>query len=649
MQDNIFRVGILGAGNIAGSMAEAVNGLGESVKLAAIASRSLLKAERFRERFGAERAYGSYEELARDDSLDLIYIATPHSEHFKNAALCIENGRNCLVEKAFTANRTEAEGLIRLAKEHKVFLAEAMWTRYQPSYPELKSVLDSGEIGNVHYLESNFAIHAPNVERLNNPSLCGGALLDLGVYSLTVPAMYLGTDIRRIKTEAEMLDTGVDFRETVTLTYPDGTMARVRASFLHGDENKATIIGDRGYLEFGPINVPRYARLYEPDGTLRREFELPLLVNGYEYELLSCKKAIENGEKEAPELPLSETLRIMGWMDSLREHWRMVYPFEDISHIRHDLSEVWGEGAAFDDENPWDRSDTESFLEVFDTVTGNRLTLARFDGVIEAPNWSHDGSFLTYNSEGRIYRYELSDNTFRPVPSGTLDRINNDHVLSADDTEIAVSDESSPDGKSRIYRVLLDGPAVTGGPGEDEPLLVTPEAPSYLHGWTPDKKSLLYCAERNGEYDIYRISENGGPETRLTTAPRLNDGCEYDARGEYIYFNSVRTGLMQAWRMKADGSEETQLTFDTDRNTWFPHISPDGTKLIMLSYKKGDLWPGDHIPNREVEIRMMNADGTGLHTILTLFGGQGTLNVNSWSPDNRRFAFVSYRRKEQKP
>lgn len=639
-----FRVGILGAGNIAKAMATAVNGLDSSVKLAAVGSRSLEKAEAFAKEFGAEKAYGSYEELAADSSLDLIYIATPHSEHFKNAVLCMEHGRNCLVEKAFCANRTQAEALVALAKEKHVFLAEAMWTRYMPSYRELKKVVDTVEIGNVHYLEAEFSIDAPNVERLYNPALAGGALLDLGIYSITVPAMYLGTDIREIKTDVTKHETGVDASETVTFTYNNGTMARVKAAFLNGNRNVAILVGDKGTLEFGPINVPQYAKIYNPDGTLRREWTPEILVNGYEYELLSCKKAIEAGLTEAPELPLSESLRMMGWMDSLREHFGLVYPFENSADIHHDLSEVWGEGAHFNDENPWDRSNTESILEVYDTITGTRTELARFDGIIEAPNWSHDGLFLTYNADGCIYRYDLTDRSFRIVPSGTLLTINNDHVLSADDSEIAVSDETA-DGKSRIYRVLLsDTPKDENGPKPDEPLLVTENAPSYLHGWNADGM-MCYCAERNGEYDVYRITETGEQETRLTTAPGLNDGCEYDAKGEYIYFNSVRTGLMQVWRMKADGSEQTRLTFDSNRNTWFPHISPNGQKIVMLSYKKGDLWPGDHIPNRNVEIREMNADGTNLHTIVKLFGGQGTLNVNSWSPDNRRFAFVSYRKK----
>jgi Tol biopolymer transport system component len=178
------------------------------------------------------------------------------------------------------------------------------------------------------------------------------------------------------------------------------------------------------------------------------------------------------------------------------------------------------------------------------------------------------------------------------------------------------------------------------------PELVTPLAPSYLHGITPDGKMLAYCAERNGEYDIYAIPAMGGNETQLTTALGLNDGPEYDCDGEYIWFNSVRTGRMQAWRMKADGSEQTQMTFDAHWNTWFPHISPDRTKVVMLAYHERDVRPGEHVPNKNVEIRLMTgSDEAGWsepRTILKLFGGQGTINVNSWAPDSKRFAYVRY-------
>jgi Tol biopolymer transport system component len=276
-------------------------------------------------------------------------------------------------------------------------------------------------------------------------------------------------------------------------------------------------------------------------------------------------------------------------------------------------------------------------LEVFDIETGETKLLKEFDKVIEAPNWSADGKFLTYNSEGRIYKYEIESGAIIEVPSHFVDNCNNDHVLSPDGEGLYVSHHTKEDGLSRIYKIFFDGRM---------PELVTPLAPSYLHGITPDGKTLAYCAERDGEYDIYTIPAAGGNEIQLTTAFGLNDGPEYDCDGEYIWFNSVRTGRMQAWRMKADGSEQTQMTFDAHWNTWFPHISPDREKVVILAYHERDVRPGEHVPNKNVEIRLMTGcDETGWsepRTILKLFGGQGTINVNSWAPDSKRFAYVRY-------
>ena len=287
-----------------------------------------------------------------------------------------------------------------------------------------------------------------------------------------------------------------------------------------------------------------------------------------------------------------------------------------------------------DKSNPWYRDDDESILEIYDIETGEREIVKEFDYLIEAPNWSPDGKSLVYNSNGRIHVFDLETKESREVDTGFVNGCNNDHVLSPDGKSIAISHGTAEDHKSRIYTVPL-----TGG----VPRLITPMAPSYLHGWSPDGKTLAYCAERNGNFDIYTIPVEGGVETRLTTAEDLDDGAEFDSANEYIWFNSVRSGLMQAWRMKVDGSEQTQMTFDEEWNTWFPHISPDRTKVVMLAYKKGDVRPNEHVPHKYVELRLMNADGSDVKTIATLFGGQGTINVNSWSPDSKKFAFVSYR------
>lgn len=287
-----------------------------------------------------------------------------------------------------------------------------------------------------------------------------------------------------------------------------------------------------------------------------------------------------------------------------------------------------------DKSSVWYRDDDESILEIYDVEAGKSTVVAEFPYLIEAPNWSPDGKFLTYNSDGRIFVFDLETKESREVNTDFVTNCNNDHVLSPDGLSIAVSHGTKEDGKSRIYTVPLSGGV---------PRLVTPLAPSYLHGWSPDGKTLAYCAERNGEFDIYTIPVEGGVETRLTDAEGLNDGSEYDSAGEYIWFNSVRTGLMQAWRMRADGSEQTQMTFDENWNTWFPHISPDRTLVAMLAYKKGDVAPGEHVPHKNVELRLMAAEGGEVKTVVKLFGGQGTINVNSWAPCSRKFAYVRYR------
>lgn len=276
-----------------------------------------------------------------------------------------------------------------------------------------------------------------------------------------------------------------------------------------------------------------------------------------------------------------------------------------------------------------------SVLEICDATTGERTVVKEFPYLIEAPNWTTDGQWLIYNSGGKLYKLS-PDQPGEPqqIETGYAIRCNNDHVLSADGEQIAVSHGTKEDVRSRIYTLPLSG---------GTPRLITPMAPSYLHGWSPDGKQLAYCAERKGNYDVYVIPAEGGEEQRLTTAEGLDDGPEYAPDGQHIWFNSVRSGLMQVWRMKVDGSEQTQMTFDETRNAWFPHVSPDGKQVVFITYYKGDLEPGQHLANKNVELRIMPASGGESRLLVKLFGGQGTINVNSWAPDSRRFAFVSYR------
>lgn len=272
-----------------------------------------------------------------------------------------------------------------------------------------------------------------------------------------------------------------------------------------------------------------------------------------------------------------------------------------------------------------------SRLELLTIANGNRQVIYSEDHVFEAPNWTHDGKALIYNRYGRLYRFDLETKTPSLIDTGSVVRNNNDHVISFDGSMLAISSHSENDYVSRVYVVPLQG---------GEPKFVTPSGPSYLHGWSPDGKFLVYCAERGGNYDVYRISVDGGEETRLTAAIGLDDGPEYTPDGEYIYFNSVRSGKMQIWRMMPDGSAQEQMTND-EFNNWFPHISPDGQWVVFISYLVGEVEPGDHPAAKRVYIRLMPRNGGTPKVLAYLYGGQGSINVPSWSPDGTRLAFVS--------
>jgi WD40 repeat protein len=279
-----------------------------------------------------------------------------------------------------------------------------------------------------------------------------------------------------------------------------------------------------------------------------------------------------------------------------------------------------------------------SRLEVLHVASGAR-TLLHSDAVpFEAPNWTRDGRALIYNtsgsdpaSRGRLHRFDLGTRRATLIDSGFAIRNNNDHVLSFDGRELGISDQSQGDGRSTIYTMPAGG---------GTPRRVTPLAPSYLHGWSPDGRFLVYTGGRDGEYDIYRIPADGsGPEVRLTEAKALDDGPEYSPDGRFIYFNSARTGRMQIWRMRPDGSEPEQVT-DDGHNNWFPHPSPDGLWIAFLSFGP-EVPPAEHPYYKHVTIRRMPAEGGAARVIAYLYGGQGTINVPSWSPDSRHLAFVS--------
>ena len=247
----------------------------------------------------------------------------------------------------------------------------------------------------------------------------------------------------------------------------------------------------------------------------------------------------------------------------------------------------------------------------------------------EAPNWSRDGGFLLFNGDGKIHRLALNGTAPTTVDTDPQNRCNNDHGISPDGESLAISDSSGSSQKPSIYIVPIGG---------GKPRQVTQYSPSYWHGWSPDGKTLAYAGQRDGEFDIYTIPVSGGQETRLTTAKGMDDGPEYSPDGEYIYFNSDRTGSMQIWRMKADGSGQEQVLSD-DTNDWFPHISPDGKWMVFLSYDKS---VSGHPGEKDVVLNLMSTEDMKVHVLAKLFGGQGTINVPSWSPDSKKLAFVSY-------
>ena len=274
-----------------------------------------------------------------------------------------------------------------------------------------------------------------------------------------------------------------------------------------------------------------------------------------------------------------------------------------------------------------------SNLEILDVATGNATIVHHYKGSFQAPNWTHDGRALIYAQEGHLYRFNLASNTEAQINTGFATRNNNDHVLSFDGTVLGLSNHAVEDsGASIVYTV-----SAAGG----TPKRITAKGPSYLHGFSPDGRFLVFTGQRNGDFDVYRIPVTGGNEVRLTTAPGLDDGPEYSPDGKYIYFNSARTGRMQIWRMKPDGSQQTQITND-GFNNWFPHISPDGKWIAYIAFPPPPIVKADDHPfYKHVLLRLMPIGGGPARVIAYVYGGQGTINVPSWSPDGKRLAFVS--------
>lgn len=321
------RIGIIGCGWIAEKMAITLQGM-ENVQAYAIASRDILKARNFAKQWNFIHAYGSYEEMLDDEGVDLVYIATPHSHHYDHTRLSLLKGKPVLCEKSFTANAKQAEALIQLAKEKNLFLTEAIWTRYMPLSQTIRELIDNGVIGQPILLTANLGYPNYDWERMHKPELAGGALLDLGVYTLNFAAMAFGTDIIKTTSTCIKSATGIDSQNSITLEYADGKMAVLNSSLLAKSDRQGIISGDKGFMIVENINNPQQVRVYDEDYRLKATYDCPPQITGYEYQVYASIEAMNNGWLESPYMPHAETLRIMQQMDALRKEWGIIYPFE---------------------------------------------------------------------------------------------------------------------------------------------------------------------------------------------------------------------------------------------------------------------------------------------------------------------------------
>ena len=325
--DNM-KVGIIGTGWIAEKAAITLNGLKEC-EAYAVGSRSQDKADAFARKWNIAKAYGSYSELIADPDVDLIYVGTPHSHHYDVTKEALLTGKPCLVEKAFMANARQTEEIIKIAREREVFLAEAIWTRYQPVVKTIRDLIASGRIGAPRLLTATLGYSMGNKERIMRPDLCGGALLDLGVYALNFVRMFFPADIVSIDGTCVKSDTGMDLTNAMTLVLADGMLCNLQSSAQCVGDNIGVIAGTEGNLIIDNINNPQTITVNGPDRTYIETIRVPQQITGYEYQFLACRQALMDGLLEPHEMPLDETLYIMQLMDGLRRKWDVRYPMDE--------------------------------------------------------------------------------------------------------------------------------------------------------------------------------------------------------------------------------------------------------------------------------------------------------------------------------
>lgn len=324
-----IRWGIIGAGNISTKFAAALNSL-EGTELAAVASREMSRATKFADRFNIKKAYDNYEELVKDQDIDVIYIGTPHTEHKANAELCLNNGKAVLCEKPFTVNRKDAKYLITLAKKNNVFMMEAMWIKFLPVNRVVKKWIQDKRIGNVKYLNISFGFQAEFDihSRLYNPDLAGGALLDVGVYPISYAVYLMGKLPDHVRSNAYLGKSGVDEINVIAMRYDEGTIADLSSAIAADTGNDAVIIGDKGKIVVPYFWTAESAQLYDENGNIADEVSIPFPANGYVYEAEEVNRCIREGKKESDTIPLQDTLDIIGIMDDIRKEWGLTYPQE---------------------------------------------------------------------------------------------------------------------------------------------------------------------------------------------------------------------------------------------------------------------------------------------------------------------------------